>query len=535
MNNDTFTQLKHQLEYFYLIPVDQIVDKIRNHSNIKNGTSLNTIFEYVYKGASHYYDFIVANINHTFFNENYGEPLRVGLCQLLYLSMQNNCILNAYFDKLALASEPLELSGKNVPLIKNLITNLITGNKKPLRLRGEVDSQFFNNRKGIYKNDLIQNIYTNAIIDALNISENKDEIYPIYILQYILPAANFLFMTDACSKFGRSLASKMKILEKYKNLWKKYTEVQQDYSLSIDKLIFQAEMESIFGFHFFASIYSNLKSIHQMEVSEFKCLKDLEGQLFNDIILQIANLPVFYGKSLFFRYICYAFTNSSNIDFSYFEESANSIATSLSPPLPKAQQVINGLNLMNKFFKILSSVSLPVLFSLWKVVIHELELKNFFTENINDIYTKYLEDNLDMLTYDYDRLSDENICKLYAKRLRQNALFDNTFLRSNIITTDIAVDNDQQNFFSCSASSYLYENMQNLLYAYCNLDSLKNFRCASFFLTRDELSTYSPLSHLITSLQYIPEGYDTHDTYRKKSFLMNFRDSLLFEYILSQE
>lgn len=527
---------KHQLEYFYLIPVDEIVSKIRSEISDPRTTDVkllfDVIFKHVYTGAAYYYDFIEKENTHTFLGEEGTAKLRSGLCQLLYFTLENNCILNDCFNKLALSSAPIEFSAKNLPIYEKSITALFSKPTNSEKLKGDVDSQFFNNRKNVYKRNLQDDNYISAVIDALNISENRDNLFPINTLQYIMPAMSFLFMEDISSKFGRSLNKKNQMLDKYKDLWKKYIEKKDRYSSTIDQLIFQSEMENIFGFSFWRTIYPWLKTIHEMESSESKSLKDLEGQPFLRIILQISNLPLFYGKPLFFRYICYAFTSSKSIDSSYFNESPKEVMSIIPPAPPKAVQIVNGLDLMNKFCQILSSVSLPVLFSLWNVVLSELEQQNFFDKKLIDIYFEYLESNNKIPAF--DNISDEQLLAYFNECMKKDIPFDNSFLRTHLPTAEIG-NIDPQDIFPYDMPVSLRESMQQLIFSYCNIDSLKKQRFPSLFFTLDELSTYSPISQLITSLQYHPESYNEHSTFNEKTFLINHRNSCLFHYLCSTE
>lgn len=537
MSEKEYRKIKCQLEYFYLIPVDQIIatltKKISNMHISNKEEIVNEIFKYVFRGASFYYDFIDANINHTFFNENYGTHLRRGLCHFIYLTLQNNCILNAFFEELALKSEPIKISAKNVASIKNAIMSMINSDQNINSLKGEVDSQFFNNRKIIYKKDQKTYSYTNMIINSLNISQRQTEPFPIEVLQYISPAISFLFMEDACCKFGRSVTvNKNNILNKYNTLWEQCQIQQENYSESIDKLIFQSEMETFFGFSFLSSICNHIETIHQMTLSDNKGLKDLEGQLFTNIILQTANLPLFFGKDLVFKYICHSFLDSSNIDFTYFEESAKEIATMLPPPLPRMQQVRNGLTLMNQFLQILNSISLPVLFSLWNVVIHELIQNNTLPDNMLDIYKEYLINNFDVLIYKSDHLSNENISKLSKECLYQNRSVDNHLLRSYICSEKRSDSSAQLSMPLYNLSSYSKEIMSQLICSYCNINSLKEFRAPLFFLSGDNLASYSSLSSFIASLQYESDDFDKPNYYRIKAFLISHRKSI-FEYLFT--
>lgn len=531
-----YTEIKHQLEYFYLIPTDKIVSliskELSNNKSTDPDSKLQIIFKHVFNSASLYYDFILVDGIHTLFKENPGAELRRGLCQLIYLSLQNNCILNAFFDELALQSRPVKLSAKNISIIKGNIIDIVNQNSNIHHLRGDVDSQFFNNRKGIYKKDYDKNIYTNRIISSLNVRKQQNAIFPIEILQYISPAVAFLFMEDACCKFGRSINSSSNIFDKYNTLWEKSNDKLNAYSKPIDKLIFQSEMEVIFGFSFFSHICKQIEQINKMTTSENKGLKDLEGQALLDIILQLANLPLFFGKDLLFRYICYSFLESQHVEPLYFEESAKEVAEMLPPPLPKPQQVYNGLALMNDFLQILSSLSLPVLFSLWNVVIHELIQRNILLEDIMSIYEKYLTNNFDTLIYSSDCLSDEKIVELSNECFRQRTKLHNDLL-CHYLCTEEAPGNSMSKCITPNMTSPSSKgSIQQLLCRYCNIDSLKNFRAPSFFLTNNELCSYSPLSHIITSLQYHSDSYNSHSAFRIKSFLISHR-KIIFDYLFS--
>lgn len=537
MITKNYTEIKGQLKYFYLIPVDQIIavltEELLTMKDYDNNQIISIIFKHVFNGASFYYDFIDANINHTFFNENYGTNLRCGLCHLIYLALQNNCILNAFFEELALKSEPVKISAKNVASINRVIMDMINQTSNMKLLKGEVDSQFFNNRKGIYKKDYKTSNYTNMIINSLNISQSQTELFPIKVLQYISPVASFLFMEDVCCKFGRSIYSK-NLLVKYNALWKQSQTQHGKYTEPIDKLIFQSEMETIWGFSFFSFISKHTELIHQMPISETKELKDLEGQLFINVILQIANLPLFFGKDLLFRYICNSFLESPNIDFTYFEESAKEVAVMLPPPLPKMQQIRNGLTLMSQFFQTLGSISLSVLFSLWNVVIHELVQKNILPEDIMSIYKEYLINNSSTLIYNSDCLSDKDICKLSTECLRKNKRIDNSLLRDYICTKEKSGNFTPQSIPLHKISYYSEDIMKQLICGYCNLNSLKELRAPLFFLANEKLASYSPLSPFITSLQYEPDCLDKREYYRRKSFLITHRKSM-FEYLFSTD
>lgn len=544
--------MKHQLEFFYHIPVDQIVTSVMKELSILKNTPsilLETIFKHVFEGAKYYYDFIDSNNVHTFFNEDPYDKRRKGLCGLIFLSLQNNCILDAFFDELAYNSNPITISGKNQPLIEKNIMNLIFSSDSRKLLKGETQLQQFNNRKNIFKHNSETDIYINRIVESLNIpSDTQKDGMPIETLQYVAPVANFLFAEDTCTKFGHSLIDKKNILQKYGNLAKVYYKAFQKedpqndgtkYSCPIDQLIFESEMEAVFGFSFFRSISSDLERIHMMSSADKKSLKDLEGQQFIKIILQAANLPLFFDKMLFYRYICYSYSISKNIDYSYFNESAKEIATMSPGSRSKFYQVNTGLDLMHNFLRILSSVSIPLLYSLWKTVIHELDKKGQFAKlKPKDMYTKYLTDNYYSLTYDYGRFTDEELLTLgnysfgpekkNSRRLCEY-IKDKTANRPD---TTKNISKDESIFPKISKDTK--NSLQQLILSYCNIDSLREMRFPFFFLRKEECAVYSPLSKMINSLQYYPEHIDKHEYLHKKDFLINYR-KILFRYLCSEK
>ena len=537
MNNFTpdYTLMKHQLESFYFIPVDRIVTAIMNDPATQNADAsvlLETAFKHVFEGAAHYYDFIVSSSIHTFFNEMPGSKQRLGLCQLIYSSLQNNCILNAFFNELACKSKPVDISGKNQPLFEKHIINAMFSAQSINHLKGEVNSQFFNNRKNIFRKGINDGTYINSILQSLNIPDNTQiEPLPIRTLSYLAPASFFLFTEDVCTKFSYSLMNNTNILDKYYNLAEKYYEHKEAYDSPVDRLIFEAEAEAIWGFSFFMSICSDIEDIHNMPLSAEKNLKDLEGQLFINIISQVASLPLFFDKKLFYKYICHAFL-SKNIDNSYFEEYAKDVATMIHNPHSKFQQVSTGLELMHNFLRILSSSSIPMLYSLWKVVIHELIEKGLFTEpEIRDVYQDYLTANYSVVTYDYGQFTDEEISKWGSGYHNPEKRINTEYLREHIHENKKI--NADTNAIS-RTSKYTNEVMQQLLLSYCRIDSLKENRCPLFFLSGEALAAYSPLTKLITSLQYDPKHYRTHDYYVETDFLINYKKAL-FNVLLSRD
>lgn len=544
-NNYTrYIIMKHQLESFYLIPVDQIVDSIMKETpTAKDEPSdlLEKIFKHIFQGAAHYYDFIDINCSHSFFNENYGDYKIMGLRQLIYLALLNNCILDDFLDELSYCSDPIEISAKNQPLIKMGIMNLIFQSNPHEHLKGEVNSQQFYNRKNIFMGNLNTDIYINKIIESLNIPDDaqKDK-FSIRTLQYAAPAAIFLFAEDKATKFGKSLSNKKNVIQCYNSLAQKYYNVFLEPNCNadstIDQLIFKSEMEAIFGFSFFRSISSSIEAIHNMPATEEKSLKMLEGQQFINIIQQIANLPLFFNKLLFYKYICHAFLASKSISYNYFEESAKEIATRIPDPQSEFYQVSTCQNLMNHFIQILSSLSIPLLYSLWKTVIHELINRKWLAEPKVDIYKKYLVNNYSSIVYDYSTLTDEDLLKF-----RTDFLFPKKKLNANRFCEYIKPKTDiQANTEKCisknepiflAVSKYTKDIMQQLLLSYCKIDSLKEKRFPFFFLPKDECAAYSPLSRLISSLQLHPEHHSAHE-YHKDDFLVDYR-KILFKYLAS--
>jgi len=79
------------------------------------------------------------------------------------------------------------------------------------------------------------------------------------------------------------------------------------------------------------------------------------------------------------------------------------------------------------------------------------------------------------------------------------------------------------------------EYIQQLIQSYCNIQMLKESRAPFFFLTKSELSEYSPLTPLIKSLSadedFILKGKSNAE---ENSFLIRHRNDL-FYYLFSRK
>ena len=94
---------------------------------------------------------------------------------------------------------------------------------------------------------------------------------------------------------------------------------------------------------------------------------------------------------------------------------------------PKQQQIIYGLDLLGKFFQVLSNVTLPVLFSLWEVVVHELNQKDHDFLNM-ETYKSYLTDNYGAIAYDFLSIPDDIILKWGSLDFMGKNRINNTLL-----------------------------------------------------------------------------------------------------------
>ena len=363
---------------------------------------------------------------------------------------------------------------------------------------------------------------------------------PLTVMKYIAPTANFLFTEASCTSFGRLLRDKKEVADKYNIIWNKYNEIKDAYESDIDKLIFETGMNAVFGFTFFESIRRFIEKVHSMPISENKSLRDLEGQQFADIISQAANLPMFFNKELFVKFACYAFVSSQNTDYSYFEDSPKTALTVVSPSRPKQQQAIYALDLMRKFFQILSHVTLPMLYSLWETVVYEIRREAPKLLTI-DVYKNYLSDNYNSIVYDYVPIPDETISKwgdpafTAKKYVSNNALLE--YIKENPVCYQETMSKGKtiKHIFPLTSSEYSMEYIQQLIQSYCNIQMLKESRAPFFFLTKSELSEYSPLTPLIKSLSadedFILKGKSNAE---ENSFLIRHRNDL-FYYLFSRK
>lgn len=539
--NKRMDSMNYQLKYFYLINADKIIDSILKDINGKTNNPhsfLETVFKYVFEGMNPYADFISLDSFHPFFNESpHNEQIR-GLCQLIYLSLQNNCILNAFFQEIAIKSSKIEITAKNEPNIKRAIMDIINNGSCKANNKGEVNSQFFNRRKQIFYGSA--NIYTKDILMSINISDiPPSKMKPLTTLQYLSPAANFLFTEDACTKFARSLDGNKNVLNLYNRLWNQYTSQLKQYDQEIDKLIFESEINSIFGFSFFNSVLKYIEKIRKINLSKDKTLKDLEGQPFINIIQQAANLPLFFNKELLLRYACTAFLQSPQTDYSYFEQSAKYGTFQVDSSLSKALQVISCLELMRKFFQVLNYVTMPVMYSLWEVVMYGLQQRNSLEKDVIHYYKDYLSNNYILYNYDFNLISDDTIFKWGTPKFTTDTQLNNKnllkYIKEYPVTYDITTNNQGGeicSIFPTEYSNYSRENILQLIKSYCTIDSLKDLRSPFFFLAGENLSCYSPLSKLIESSIY--NNDDTEMPIGKNNFIIKHKYNL-FDYLFTKE
>lgn len=362
---------------------------------------------------------------------------------------------------------------------------------------------------------------------------------PITTLQYLSPLANFLFTEDHCKKFSTLLNNHKNISYIYNKLWNCYLDQLKQYSKTIDKIIFESEINAIFGFSFFNSVFKTIEQIHNTSVSKEKNLKDLEGQLFNNIILQSARLPLFFNKELFLKYACIAFLYAPQIDYSYFEQSAKYGMFRIDSSASKEQQVIVCLDLMRKFFQILYSVTIPVLYSLWEVVIYELRQKKLPLSLNMDIYINYLSNNYDCINYSYNFIPDSIISEWGTPHFTSKNFLNNRilldYIKKNPYEYNKTTDSQHKvidSIFPTICSNYSLEVIEQLIQSYCSMNSLKEFCFPFFFLTNEGLISYSPLSKLIESFLY--DNRDSKMPIGKENFLIKYKNNL-FEYLFSKE
>lgn len=544
--NERYQMIKKQIESFYLISVDQIVDSITEKLHgreIDNSLLLETIFQSVFNGTLLYNDFLTPDSTNTFFNETIHHKCIRGIQQLLYIVLQNNCILNAFFHEIASESSETEITAKYEPSITKAILDIVNKQFNYKNLPGEARSQLFESRKRAIK-PLMKSAdkhYVADIFKFLNNTTNQSpNTLPISTSQYLAPIANFLFTENDCVKFSSLLSDSKSIIQKYNKIWTIYTPHKDNYISIIDKLIFESEINAIFGFHFFNCISTYIDEIHELPLFGGKSIKNLEGHPFLNIILQAANLPMFFNKELFLKYACCAFLNSPQTDFTYFEESSNAVMTRTTFNLSNQQQTLNGLNLMRRFFQILDSVTLPLLFSLWEVVIYKLNHERNLTKINMDVYEKYLSDHYASISYSYCHLPNDIIHKLGDHYFTLNNRVNNTLLRDYVTKyphtcTETKYNNKKiECIIPPTISKYTSESINYLIKAHCDIHALKEKRVPLFFCNENELSDYSPLSKLISSILYTGNSSDNQLSIEKEAFLKK-RQRNLYEYLSSIE
>lgn len=326
-HENRYSLLKYQLKYFFQIDTVRIVSDIseelkKSHSERNNSsasqhkpntcTSVNAIndqtfsiiFKHIFSNALLYCGFLDPYSDNCFFGENNHRYAKlIGLRRLLYITLKNNCIINSFFYELSKASKDIDISAANEPLINHdILEKITTTNYQYEKEKGSVRSQFWGSRKNIFQKecDSHPTIYSYAVLNTMTTRTSNDHSrFTLTAKQYLAPISVFLFSQDSCTKFCRSLSDALISFESYNRMGKDFAEKYASYEKTIDKLIFESEMNLCFGFSFFNDIVSDINDIYNCPLEETHSIKKLDGEVLYNIIEQTADLPLYYNKSLF--------------------------------------------------------------------------------------------------------------------------------------------------------------------------------------------------------------------------------------------
>lgn len=425
------------LKFFYLIDPNQIVKEFDEHSIPKDNSDLNmidnffhTVFEKIYRASSIYDRYLdpAYNAHESFFGEpgctsrsnvDYGaytarlEHMRV----FLKLSLRNHCITQGFFNS---------LSEKN----SDKYTLLSATYEEFLR------SGYFANptyKKEDYdKVDSDQGIYQkyNAKYKALKKSGEDSFLWRVLAdsslhMNRFMPSKNKPFKFKAplvykhwiyCFFMNVEIATLSKhIKNQSKNTYKFYEDIYKYFRLEekqlkhpLDQFILHTMAEYYLGFSTVSYINRLMGKIRKSSLNEDSFLKRYRGQILESTLNRLSNCPMPYARHLFFAYALEALRYNENVECKFLSHTPD-VAMSRSPmntPFTEEERNALGLRLLPRFFNTLNHITLPVLSSLWSIVLEKL-IDN--KELLFELYKTYVRSHIALLTADFSTLSFDDM------------------------------------------------------------------------------------------------------------------------------
>lgn len=429
LNEEKTDEQEKILKYFYLIDSDLIVKELKSTFSAEQAhvdynsmieSIFHTAFEKIFDFSSLYNEYIDPNSGgaSAFFGEpgckslpqtrllSYGNTLRCFLT-FLKLSLRNHCITQGFFYSLSqIQQTSLSLSAKTDEYLKAGYF------EKPYYQKENCTeptlAQFYNSKFKSFKklgaNNFLERILKDCHCD-INTYAPNDRIEKLSTVIKVPSVYKhwiyFVFHNDNVKNISRNLAKKNQksLSNHYKNLFIDFNKKEKEFNKKSDKFIFRTLGEYYFGFSTINYSDTLLKQIHNPS-EEYEYLKWYRGEILDNILIKLSCCPMPYTRHLFLSYAFAALRYNEDVKCNYLSLHANeafrlfTVGTASSIEISSAK----GLTLIPEYFNTLNNITLPILSSLWIIVLNKLVSNK---DSLMEYYNSYIESHYELLTANF--------------------------------------------------------------------------------------------------------------------------------------
>lgn len=500
------TEKDARLRYFYLIDTDSLAQKIGVQLKPTEAPNIlfDSIFEQMKQSCERYLNFIWSpnSFNNSSKPDIYSHPI-------LQIVLKHHCILHGFLSAVEKDSqnrERIKISGAKDAMLHcgYFYTNFYKENpiSAPNNYSIETDNQLsqrynqykkrFNNYSDSYSYDILISRCKDFCNDFPNVSRYEGS-WACFI--YTMPEVLTLNRTignfqnpqpKAHGKYNKSL------IKYYNNLFSCYKEWYYHNNLTLeDKILFESAMEPIYGFRFFFYASKLIHKIHTASIHDTDLTyKDLEGTAMLQLILQAAQLPIIYNRSVFLEHAIRSVLSSKFLKSQNYQESSRSLFTRLSKKaVPKELLSLSGMEHIRIYLQRLKYVVLPLLEDIWDVIIYKLNhnssFKDKFCINI-DTYRSYLTENYMAIASDYSWYFEKD-------KEEQMSEFSQDNFYEKLTSANIETIYQEFYFPAVKYSGFETDSFQDLLLGYFKKERLVNpepnlFQQYMHFMAKGEAS-----------------------------------------------
>lgn len=446
LNQNDLIEKDYLLKYFFCINTDRIVEDMKKSqkqhcpetcANDPFDTFFHTAFNKIYEAADFYDHFTAPGYKtyEAFFDEKEGNSQNFGYSvynnrYFLKLALRNHCIISGYFTAL---SDYCKKKHNTFPHLSAKFEDYFS--------KGYYEQPNFEPKdsatKDPYSKRYLYQTYNNRMKSLEKVGEDS---FLWYILsdcssntEWLLPAKHNSqcrlknFKVPPIFKFPIhtfytenklvTLSSQLKadspsrtFSQNYIDLHDLLSEGNRSLDHSLDKFIYKTTTEYYFGFQTILYIDRLLKGIESPETTFDELLQNYRGKIFEDILSKLYLCPAIYSRNFFLKYALISVLNSKHVECRYLTKSPNAITTRyIDKAMSDTNLVTRGLDLIDAYFNTLNNITIPVLSSVWQVVMSKLFPGDCVSSLLEHYYAPYIEKYSLLLTADFIALSEEEI------------------------------------------------------------------------------------------------------------------------------